>query len=441
MMVTLDLPQLYSKLEPLFGKTSMRRMIVCKLGEALPLIKRLAYPYARKKDIAVIPQDDRHIRYEQLIANDGRFEKPRIDAQRDIAVLQYTGGTTGVPKGAMLTHANLYANTIQSRLIFPNAHIGQERMLGVLPFFHVFAMTAVMNFAIKTASCIIMLPRFELLQVIKTIHAKKPTLFPAVPTIYTAICNFPLLKQYDLSSIRYCISGGAGLPVEIKRDFEKLTGCVVVEGYGLSESSPVATCNPVDGENRAGSIGIPVAGTYIDIISLEDGKTAMPIGERGEVCIRGPQVMRGYWKNDAESKIVLKDTPDGPRLHTGDVGYMDADGYTYIVDRIKDVIIAGGFKIFPRNVEEVIYLHDAVEECIVAGVRDDYRGETVKAFVKLKEGQNLAKEQLIDFLKDKLSPIEMPKQVEFRDKPLPRTMIGKLSRKMLLEEEAAKDKA
>jgi long-chain acyl-CoA synthetase len=307
-------------------------------------------------------------------------------------------------------------------------------MLGVLPFFHVFGMTAVMNITILMGGCIIMLPRFDLVQVIKTIDKKRPTLFPAVPTIYTAINHYKNLAQYNLSSIRYCISGGAPLPVEVKRDFERLTGCVLVEGYGLSETSPVATCNPIEGENKAGSIGLPVPGTPIDIVSLDDNKTLMPQGERGEVCIRGPQVMPGYWQHPQETTGVLEQTPDGPRLHTGDVGYMDADGYTFIVDRIKDMIAAGGFKIYPRNVEEAIYLNPAVEECIVAGVADAYRGQTVKAWIKLRASAVLTKEELTAFLKDKLSPIEMPKQIEFRDS-LPKTLIGKLSRKMILEEE------
>jgi long-chain acyl-CoA synthetase len=258
-----------------------------------------------------------------------------------------------------------------------------------------------------------------------------------VPTIYTAINHYKHLAKYDLRSIKYCISGGAPLPVEVKHDFERLTGCILVEGYGLSETSPVACCNPVEGENKTGSIGLPVPGTIIEIISLEDNQTPMPQGERGEVCIRGPQVMTGYWKHAAETEAVLKPTPDGPRLHTGDVGYLDPDGYVFIVDRIKDMIAAGGFKIYPRLVEEAIYLHPSVEECIVAGIPDEYRGQTVKAFIKLRAGTTLTAGELKEFLKDKLSPIEMPKQVEFRES-LPKTMIGKLSRKMILEEEAAK---
>lgn len=440
-MATVDLPMCYFKLTRMLGKTCLKRIIVQRMTEILPPITSLLYRIVKYRDVANLGSGEHLVMFTKLIANNGKFAPVAIDPKVDLAVLQYTGGTTGVPKGAMLTHANLSANVVQSRLIFPKVRPGKEKMLGVLPFFHVFAMTAIMNITILLGGCIIMLPRFDLGQVIKTIDKKRPSLFPAVPTIYTAINHYKDLKRYNLSSIKYCISGGAPLPVEVKRDFEILTGCVLVEGYGLSETSPVAACNPVDGENKSGSIGLPVPGTYIDIVSLDDNKTNMPIGEKGEVCIRGPQVMAGYWHQRHETENVLKETPEGARLHTGDIGYMDKDGYTFIVDRIKDMIAAGGFKIYPRLVEEAIYLNPAVEECIVAGVPDEYRGETVKAWIKLRTGTSLTKDQLTTFLKDKLSPIEMPKKIEFRDRPLPKTQIGKLSRKMILEEEARKAKS
>ncbi len=437
-MATVDLPLCCGKLQKMLGgRTCLKRIVVSRMADMLPLMLGLAYRTVKFRDIARIPNDEHHIPFARLTANDGKFAPVAIDPKKDLAVLQYTGGTTGVPKGAMLTHANLAANVMQSRLVFPRVHFGSERMLGVLPFFHVFAMTAVMNITILMGGCLIMLPRFDLVQVIKTIHKKRPTLFPAVPTIYTAINHYKSLAKYDLSSIKYCISGGAPLPVEVKRDFERLTGCVLVEGYGLSETSPVVSCNPVEGVNKTGSIGLPVPGTYIEIVSLEDRKTVLPQGEKGEVCIRGPQVMVGYWHQRAETEAVLDATPDGARLHTGDVGYIDEDGYTFIVDRIKDMIAAGGFKIYPRLVEEAIYMHPAVEECVVAGVPDEYRGQTVKAWIKLRAGTALTADELKGFLKDKLSPIEMPKLIEFRDS-LPKTLIGKLSRKMMLEEEAAK---
>lgn len=432
-MVTIDIHYIFKKLVAIQSKTKLQKIIVGSMVDILPFPTSLLYQLFKFKDIAKLPQEDRYLTFKQLTNNDGSFKSVVIDPKEDLAVLQYTGGTTGVPKGAMLTHANLSANVMQSRLIFPNVGFGAERMLGVLPFFHVFAMTAVMNITVLIGGAIIMLPRFDLEQVVKVIHKKRPTLFPAVPTIYTAINHYPKLKNFNLRSIKYCFSGGAPLPAEVKRDFEDLTGCIVVEGYGLSETSPVTHCNPVEGENKIGSIGLPVAGTHVEIVSLDDRKTNMPQGEKGEICIRGPQVMRGYWNQRQETADVMEETPDGVRFHTGDVGYLDPDGYTFIVDRIKDMIAAGGFKIYPRNVEEAIYLHQSVEECIVLGVPDEYRGQTVKAFIKLRAGEKLTKDDLVKFLKDKLSPIEMPKLVEFRDS-LPKTMIGKLSRKMLLDE-------
>ena len=432
-MVTVDVPVLCNKLEKIRAQICVKSIVVGRMAEIIPPWMGLLYPLVKARDVARVPRDDLHVFFKDLVANDGAFTPVTIDPVADVAVLQYTGGTTGTPKGAMLTHANLSANVEQCRQLFPNINYGRERMLGVLPFFHVFAMTAAMNLTIVMGGLLILLPRFDLAQVVRTIHKKRPTLFPAVPTIYTAINNFKKLKRYDLSSISYCVSGGAPLPVEVKKAFEKLTSCVLVEGYGLSESSPVATCNPIEGVQKTGSIGLPVVETFIDIVSLEDGVTLMPVGERGEVCLRGPQIMAGYWHQPEETAKVLVPSPEGVRLRTGDIGTRDADGYIFIVDRIKDMIAAGGFKVYPRHVEEAIYQHEAVEECVVAGVADAYRGQTVKAFIKLRDGKSLTKDELVAFLKDKLSPIEMPKQVEFRD-ALPKTTIGKLSRRLLMDE-------
>ncbi|WP_448202508.1 long-chain-fatty-acid--CoA ligase [Azospirillum sp. sgz302134] len=435
LMVTLDLAVLYDKMARMLAESRLKRLVVCAMADILPFPKNWLFPIVKRAEVARVPADDRHLTFRQLTANDGRPKPVAIDPKEDVAVLQYTGGTTGVPKGAMLTHANLTANAEQCRLWFVGARLGEERMLGVLPFFHVFAMTVVMNFSIRIGAEIVMLPRFDLDQVMETIHKKRPTLFPAVPTIYTAINHHKHLERFDLSSIRFCISGGAPLPVEVKEAFERATGCVLVEGYGLSECSPVATVNPMTGANKVASIGLPLPGTVIEILSLEEPRRVLPPGEKGEVCIRGPQVMKGYWKKPDETAMTLVDG----RLHTGDVGLMDEEGYTYVVDRIKDMILCSGFNVYPRNVEEAIYLHPAVAECVVAGVPDEYRGQTVKAYIRVDEGQTLTSDELIDFLKDKLSPIEMPKVIEFRD-TLPKTMIGKLSRKALLDEEEARRK-
>lgn len=294
-------------------------------------------------------------------------------------------------------------------------------------------MTVVMNLGIAAGAELILLPRFELEMLLKTIHKRRPTLFPGVPTIYTAINNAPTLKKYDLSSIKFCISGGAPLPVEVKHEFEKLTGCHLVEGYGLTEASPVTNCNPIGGVDKAGSIGIPVPGTIIEIRSPDDPGKLMPTGEKGEVCVIGPQVMAGYWKRpDDTAKTIV----DG-RLRTGDIGYMDGDGYVFLVDRIKDVILCGGYNVYPRNVEEAIYLHPAVVEVIVIGVADAYRGQAPKAFVRLRDDATCTEKELKDFLADKLSKIELPREIEFRSE-LPKTMIGKLSKKELVAEEQAK---
>ncbi len=435
-LVTLNLTMLCDKVaELLAGDVRLKKVVVARFTDLLPFPKNMLFAVARKKDIARIdPAESRIVWFHDLIVNDGKPSPVAIDPAEDIAVLQYTGGTTGVPKGAMLTHANIVANTEQAILWLGQGEFGQEKMLGVLPFFHVFAMTAVMNMSVYGGFEIIALPRFELDATLKLIHRKKPTLFPAVPAIYNAINNHRNIGEYDLTSVRFCISGGAPLPVEVKKKFEDVTGCVVVEGYGLTEASPVLCCNPVAGENRAGSIGLPLPSTVIEIISTEDHHTPMPTGERGELCARGPQVMKGYYNKKEETENVMIDG----RLHTGDIAIMDPDGYFYIVDRIKDMIITNGYKVYPRNVEEVIYLHPAVEECIVAGLPDDARGEVVKAWVKPKAGMTVNEAELKAFLEDKISRMEMPRSIEIRDRPLPKTMIGKLSRKDILAEEMAK---
>lgn len=448
MVISLDLRMLHDKMSKMMQSTRLSRIIVCPFTEILPFPKNMLFPIIKRSEMATIETDKRILHFNDVIDNNGKVEIPDIDPMNDLAVLQYTGGTTGKPKGAMLTHYNIYANTMQAKAWFHQIKPGEDKMLGVLPFFHVFAMTAVMNFSVVYGLEIIALPRFDLKDALKAIQKKKPTLFPAVPAIYSAINNSPLRDKYDLSSLKYCLSGGAPLPVEVKRKFEEKTGCVVTEGYGLTESSPVACANPIEGENKPGSIGFPFPGTIIEIVDREDivdvnnpydRATMMPTGERGELCIRGPQVMKGYWKKPDETAHTLRHTGEGDkRLYTGDVAIMDEDGYVFIVDRIKDMIITNGYNVYPRNVEEAIYKHPSIDECIVAGLPDEQRGEIVKVWIKLREGRELTKDDLKDFLKDKISPMEIPKRIEFRDEPLPKTMIGKLSRKDILAEELEK---
>ena len=432
-MVTLDLKQIYPKVAAQFGGTPLERIVVCSMAASLPATTSLLFRAFKRSEIARPPRDDRHIAFQDLLS-DGAPAKPvEIDPLTDVAVLQYTGGTTGTPKGAMLTHANLSANAEQLTRWIPDAVPGRESLLGVLPFFHVFGMSVVQNTGIRMAAELILLPRFELQQVLKWVVKKRPSLFPGVPTIYTAINQAVAKKPMDLTSIRYCISGGAPLPVEVRDRFQELTGCRLVEGYGLTESAPVACCNPFDGAVKGGSVGLPMPRTEVEIRDRTDLRRVMPQGEKGEVCIKGPQVMAGYFNRPTETENTFVDG----WLRTGDIGYKDTDGYIFLVDRIKDVILAGGYNVYPRVIEEVLYQHPAIAEAVVIGIPDDYRGEAPKAFVVLKDGASATTEDLRSFIGEHLSKIECPKLIEIRDS-LPKTMVGKLSKKELVEEERAK---
>jgi long-chain acyl-CoA synthetase len=317
-------------------------------------------------------------------------------------------------------------------------HIGgppveQQRMIGVLPLFHVFALTNVLNFSVDTAAEMILLPKFDLTQLLRVIRRTKPTYLPAVPTIFGAIVQAADKDEIDFSALKFCISGGAPLPLDTRLQFEQLTGCRIVEGYGLSEASPIVTCNPSDGLIKDNSCGIAMAGTSIEIRDLADPHHLLPAGERGEVSVRGPQVMRGYWGRPAETGDVFVDGA----LRTGDVGYLDEDGYLFLVDRIKDVILCSGYKVYPRLIEDALYEHPDVTEAVVIGVTDPYRGQAPKAFVVLRAGASPSEEDLKAFLTARLSKIEMPRDIEFRAS-LPRTLIGKLSKKELIAEEAGR---
>ena len=361
-LVTMDLAIMYPKARTVLNNTPVRKLIVCSMADALPFGTSVLFNLFKRSTIADVEEDDRQIRWERLIDNDGKYTPVAIDPKEDVAVLQYTGGTTGLLKAAMLTHANITANARQVSAWCATPTYGEERFLAALPFFHVFAMTVILLCALEYGAEIIMMPRFELKDCLKQIHKKRPTVFPAVPTIFTAINNFADVEKFDLTSLRLCISGGAALPVEVKKAFEARTGCVVVEGYGMSETSPVVCTNPTVGENKLGSIGLPMPGTIVEIRALDDDRV-LGVGEKGELCVRGPQVMKGYWNKPEETTDVLRNGA----MHTGDIGYMDDEGYVFIVDRIKDMIIASGYKIYPRNIEEAIQSNPAVEEVIVVG--------------------------------------------------------------------------
>lgn len=426
MIVTFNLKILYPKVKELLGTKNFRKIIVGKMHHTLPPLKKILFPIVKMKELVNIEYDESNICWGELLEFNEISEIPETDVENDIAVLQYTGGTTGVPKGAMLTHKNVYVNAIQSGMWFSDVEIAKEKMLGVLPFFHVFAMTTVMNFSISKAAEIIIHPRFVVKNVIEDIARKRPTLMPGVPSMYAAINNFPDLNKFDLSSLKGCISGGAGLPIEVKEKFEKLTGCTLIEGYGLTETSPVVCANPFVGKNKKGSIGMPMPDTIVLIEDVENRGNFLGSNQRGELCVIGPQVMKGYMHRPDETEKVLRDGI----LRTGDVAMLDDEGYVFIVDRIKELILVGGFNVYPRNVEEVIYKHDAVLEAAVIGVHDEIQGQAVKACVALKPGKKLSEKELRDFIEPQLGKHEKPKYIEFRDS-LPKTMIGKISKKDL----------
>ena len=428
LMVTLNLNMLYHKLQPLVCKSALKRIIVGYLTDALPPAKAALFTLAKAGELAHPPRDARHIHWDEMMDHPDSVRTAHINPTTDIAVLQYTGGTTGTPKGVVLTHGNLTANIRQARLWFPDAEDGKEVMMGVLPFFHVFAMTVVLNFSIAGGYRIILHPRFELKTLLHDIQHKRPTFMPGVPTMYSALLNYKKLDKYDLSSLKMCFSGGAPLPEDVKTRFEKTTGCVLVEGYGLSETSPIVAANPIKGVNKSGSIGVPLPGTIIEIICPDTG-TPQPTGSIGELCIQGAQVMQGYYNRPEETANTLKNG----RLHTGDLGYMDEEGYIFIVDRLKEMIISGGYNVYPRNIEELLYQHPDVVEAAVIGLPHATRGQVPKAYVALKDNATTTAQELKDFLRDKLSAYAMPAEIELRAS-LPKSPIGKILKKELLAE-------
>lgn len=432
MIAVPDLRMIHDKLLAVADASGVEKIIVCPMADILPWAQSLGFRLFKRRDHARVPTDARHMRWRKLIASDAP-PSPVAQSPDDLAVLQYTGGTTGVPKGAMLSHANLAANSAQMKIHVHGERPLQERTIGVLPLFHVFALTTVLNYSVEIAAEMVLLPRFELKQLLKTIARTRPTQFFAVPTIYVAINGVPEGELPDFSTLRCCISGGAPLPLEVRAAFERRTGVRVVEGYGLSEASPIITCNPLDGVIKDNSAGPDFPATRIEIRDLADPHRILGTGERGEVCARGPQVMKGYWNRPDETAAVFVDGA----LRTGDVGYLDEDRYLFLVDRIKDVILCSGYNVYPRVIEDALYQHPAVSEAIAIGVPDAYRGQAPKAFVVLRPGMAASPDELSTFLKDRLNRIEMPEVIEIRAS-LPKTLIGKLSRKELVAEEAAR---
>lgn len=429
------LDQFFPKLREIAAATRIRRTIVVDVAGSLSWpVRTLVHAVQRKHGERVVVKPQTDIFYFGHLLDHYPPSPPGADLKPgDVALFQYTGGTTGIPKAAMLTHGNLVANTLQVAAWFSKSEQGKEIFLAAIPFFHVYGMTTCMIYAIHTAAEIVMLPRPRPVDNVMTLLQKsRVTVFPGVPTLYAAINNHPKVKDYNLSSVKLCISGAAPLPMEVAETFERLTGGKLVEGYGMTEASPITHCNPLYGKRKAGSIGVPVPGTDARVVDLE---TAEPvaIGQDGELVIRGPQVMLGYWSRPDETVKTIRNG----WLHTGDIARQDEDGFFFIVDRAKDMIAASGLKVLPREVEEVLYLHPKVMEAVVAGVPDPYRGETVKAYVVLKEGQESSAEEIISFCRIHLAPFKVPTAVDFR-KELPKTLVGKILRRVLVEEEKAK---
>jgi long-chain acyl-CoA synthetase len=364
----------------------------------------------------------------------------RIDPQEDVAVFQYTGGTTGFPKAVMLTHYNLVCNVIQIKEWLSEwinekfgRKITQQYMIAILPFFHSYGMTCVMNTGLTMPAGVVLIPRFDIDLVLAMIKQYRPAAFPAVPTIYMAIANHPDADQYNIDAVEICNSGAAPMPVEVMERFEQRTGSKMLEGYGLSETSPVTHCNPLIGVRKPGSVGMPYPDTDTRIVDLETGTKDVPLGQEGEIIIKGPQVMKGYWNRPEETAQTLRDG----WLYTGDIGRMDEDGYLYIVDRKKDMVITGGYNVYPREVDEVLFEHPKIAEAITAGIPDDYYGEVLKAYVVLKEGETATAEEILAFCAGKLTKYKIPRAVEFRSE-LPKSAIGKILRRALVEEEKQK---
>jgi long-chain acyl-CoA synthetase len=446
-LIVLD--RLYPLIGAIRDEVGLKQVVVTEVGDYLGFpINKLSRVKQRKEaqkeghPWPPVPEGHDVLRWSDLMRNaSGDLPALDVDPKEDVAVLVYTGGTTGLSKGAMLTHFNMVSNALQTGAWFTDVRDGEEGIMAVLPFFHSYGLGAVMTVAIHRAMKLICLPRFELEMALKAIDKEKATLFPGVPRIYIAINESPESKSYDLSSIRACFSGAAPLPVAVAEKFRDITGGRLVEGYGLSETSPVTHINPIYGKAKFGTIGLPIPDTDCKIVDLDDPEKEVPVGQEGELCIAGPQVMKGYWNKPEETAEMIRTHADGVRwLHTGDIAKMDEEGYFQIVDRKKDMIIVSGFNVYPTDVEQVLYRHPKVKQVCVVGVPDERTGEAVKAFVVLKEGVESSEHEILEWTRDEqhgLTGYRAPKKVEFREE-LPTTLVGKVLRRVLLEEEKQK---
>jgi long-chain acyl-CoA synthetase len=437
--VAVVLDRLWPRVRSVGVTVPLRQVVVTGIQDYLPFPKNLLFPIKARREgswVDVPTRSDTHT-FRQVMRGRPIIDPTITLRPDDLACLQYTGGTTGVPKGAMLTHGNLVATVLQIRqFLMPGSKETEDRIVAILPIFHAYGMNAVMNLGVHMAATLILLPLPDLPMLMRAVRTERPTFFLGIPALYAAVNNYPGVDKLDLSSIKACFSGGAPLPVEVIKRFEQLTGARIAEAYGLTEASSVTHVNPRLGRHKLGSVGVPIVGTDARIVDAETGTRDLPAGEVGEIAVRGPQVMKGYWRRPAESDAVLRDGPDGPWLFTGDLGRMDEDGYFFILDRKKELILSSGYNVYPREVEDALAQHPAVQECAVIGLPDALRGERIKAFVILKPDAVLTPAQLISFCRDHLAPYKVPRAVAFRA-TLPRTATGKVSRRLLREEEQA----
>jgi long-chain acyl-CoA synthetase len=432
-LVALDM--FYPTISRALPRTSIKKLIICGIKDYLPFPLNLLYPIKAKIEKQWVSVKRVPPIYDFISLLRAAQATPVISTVTpdDTAILQYTGGTTGTPKGAILTHRNLVANAVHNRVWLSRGKEGEERILAVIPFFHVYGMTTAMNLGVLMGAELILLPKFHTKEVLEFINKYRPTIFPGIQAMYLAIGNYANIQKYDLTSIKAAISGAGPLMREVQDRFEQLTKARIVEGYGLSEASPVTHCNPVFGRRKIGSIGLPFPDMDAKIVDIETGEKEMPVGETGELVVKGPQVMKGYWNKPEETAQALR----GGWLHTGDIARMDEEGYFFIVDRIKDMIKTVGENVYPREVEEVLFTHPKVKDVVVVGLPEEFKGEKIKAYIVLNEGMTATKEEIIQFCREKLSKFKVPKDVEFRDQ-LPKTLVGKVLRRVLRDEEMKK---
>jgi long-chain acyl-CoA synthetase len=422
-ILALDL--FYPRIQGIQKRTALRHVIFTSVRDFLPWGKRLFYPIKARLNGRWV-----HLK-EGILSQSARTYSLPGGSPDDLALLQYTGGTTGIPKGVMLTHRNVIANTTQCRAWVPDLHEGEEVFLGVIPFFHVYGLSTCQHLAMMTGSTLVLLPRFQVAEVLRAIQTHRVTIMSAIPMMFMKMTEFPKAHRYDLQSLRVCLSGASPLHAEVQECFERVTGVRISEGYGLTEAGPVTHCNPIYGEHPPGSMGVPFPDTETRVVDLETGEHLLPIGEVGELTVRGPQIMQGYWNNEQETRQVLRNG----WLYTGDIVQQNDHGFFFLLDRKKDMIKTRGENVYPREVEEVLFRHPAVKDVVVAGVPDHHFGEAVKAYVVLHDGQSVTELELIAHCRQSLAVFKAPASIAFRQE-LPRTLVGKVLRRALQHEEA-----